>query len=142
MTMRLIPYLVLDGESKEAIRFYEQALGATLLGVQTFGEMPANPDFPPMPEAAKERVAHAMLKVGETELMMSDTFPGQPLQKGNHVTICLMTDDLARSKEIFAALEQGGQVNMPFQETFWSPGYGIVVDKFGVTFQISTEGAR
>jgi PhnB protein len=141
MTLRLNPYLLFDGQTKEAIAFYEKAFGAKVLGVQTFGEMPPNPEFP-LPEAAKDRVAHAMLKVGETDLMMNDTFPGQPLPKGDHVTICVTTDDPQASKRIFDALREGGEVQMEFQETFWTAGYGIVKDKFGVTFQITTESKQ
>ncbi|UOF90373.1 VOC family protein [Fodinisporobacter ferrooxydans] len=141
MTLRLNPYLVMDGNAKEAIQFYEKALDAKVLFNQTFGEMPENPEFP-LPEDAKERVAHAMLKVGETDLMFSDTFPGQPHQKGNQVTICISTGDKEKSKQIYAALQQDGQVIMPLQETFFSPAYGIVTDKFGVTFQIYTEGQQ
>jgi PhnB protein len=139
MTLRLIPYLVMDGNAKEAIQFYEKALDGKVLNIQTFGEMPENPEFP-LPADAKERVAHATLKVGETELMFSDTFPGQPHQKGNQVTICITSNDREKSKKIFEALQQGGQVNMPLQETHFSPAYGVVTDKFGVTFQIYTEG--
>ncbi|GGE08803.1 VOC family protein [Marinithermofilum abyssi] len=139
MTLRLTPYLVMDGNAKEAIQFYEKALDAKVLYIQTFGEMPENPEFP-IPADAKKRVAHAMLKVGETDLMFSDTFPGQPHQSGNQVTICISTNDMERSKQIYESLQQDGQVNMPLQETFFSPAYGIVTDKFGVTFQIYTEG--
>jgi PhnB protein len=139
MTLRLSPYLVMDGNAKEAIQFYEKVLDAKVLFNQTFGEMPENPEFP-LPADAKERVAHAMLKVGETDLMFSDTFPGQPHQKGNQVTICISTNDMEKSKQIYEALQQDGQVNMPLQETHFSPAYGSVTDKFGVTFQIYTEG--
>lgn len=141
MTVRLIPYLVMAGNAKEAIQFYEKALDAQVLFSQSFGEMPANPDFP-LPEAAKDLVSHATLKIGETELMFSDAFPGQPHQIGNQVTICISTDDAEVSKKFFEALQEGGQVGMPLQETFFSPAYGIVTDKFGVTFQIYTEGAH
>jgi PhnB protein len=141
MTLRLTPYLVMDGNAKEAIQFYEKALDAKLLFYQTFGEMPENPEFP-IPADAKERVAHAMLKVGETDLMFSDTFPGQPHQSGNQVTICISTNDKEKSKQIYETLQQDGQVNMPLQETHFSPAYGIVTDKFGVTFQIYTEGQQ
>ncbi|AJY76963.1 VOC family protein [Paenibacillus beijingensis] len=139
MTLRLIPYLVLNGNAKEAIDFYEKALDATLLFSQTFGEMPENPDFP-LPAEAKDLVAHATLKVGESELMFSDAFPGQPHQSGNQVTICISTDDKEKSKQIFEVLQQDGQVGLPLQETHFSPSYGIVTDKYGVTFQIYTEG--
>ncbi|MGE1163345.1 VOC family protein [Peribacillus simplex] len=138
MTMRLSPYLMMNGNAKEAIQFYEKALDAKVLFNQTFGEMPENPEFP-LPEEAKELVSHAMLKVGETDLMFSDTFPGQTSQTGDQVTICISTNDIEDSKRIFDSLSQDGQVKMPLQEAFFSPAYGIVLDKFGITFQIYTE---
>ena len=141
MTVRLIPYLVMDGNAKEAIDFYKKVFDAQVLFSQTFGEMPENPEFP-MPEEAKERIGHASLRIGETELMFSDTFPGQPCQSGDQVTICISTNDAGRSRQIYEALQQGGKVAMPLQKTFFSPAYGSVVDKFGVTFQIFTEGIR
>ncbi|WML38290.1 VOC family protein [Neobacillus sp. OS1-2] len=139
MTVKLIPYLVMNGNAKEAIEFYQKALDAQVLFSQSFGEMPENPAFP-LPAEAKNLVSHATIKVGETELMFSDTFPGQPHQIGTQVTICVTTDDVEKARTFFNALQDGGQVQMPFQETFFSPGYGTVVDKFGVTFQIFTEG--
>lgn len=141
MTLKLIPYLVLNGNANEAISFYEKALDAEVLFKQTFGEMPENPEFP-LPEEAKGRVSHATIKVGETEVMFSDTFPGQPYQIGNQVTICISTNDVAKSKQIFEALQQEGKVNMPLEETFFSSAYGNVTDKFGITFQIFTEGKQ
>lgn len=138
MILRLTPYLMMDGNAKEAIQFYEKVLDAKVLFYSTFGEMPENPEFP-LPEEAKERVSHAMIKVGESELMFSDIFPGQPHQTGSQVTICISSYDKEKSKQLFEALQQDGQVIMPLQETFFSPAYGIVTDKFGVTFQIYTE---
>ncbi|NRS48587.1 VOC family protein [Brevibacillus sp. HB2.2] len=137
MALRLIPYIVLDGTASEAISFYEGALGAEVLFKQTFGEMPENPELP-LPAEAKNRIGHATIRVGETEMMFSDTFPGQPHQPGDQVTICISTDDKEQSHKIFNALQEGGQVIMPLQETFFSPAYGNVKDKFGITFQIYT----
>ncbi|MFF2449499.1 VOC family protein [Neobacillus sp. NPDC058068] len=141
MTVRLIPYLVMDGNAKEAIHFYKEALNAEVLFHQSFGEMPENPEFP-IPAEAKDRVSHATIKVGETELMFSDTFPGQPHQSGTQVTICITTDDATLAHKFFDALKEGGQVGMPLQETFFSPAYGNVTDKFGISFQIFTEGRQ
>ncbi|CAM3403707.1 VOC family protein [Marinicrinis lubricantis] len=138
MALRLNPYLMLDGTVKEAIAFYEQALDAKVIHIQKFGDMPADPKFP-MPEEAKERIAHALLKVGETDLMLSDTFPGNAVRMGDNVSICITTNDPSHSRQIFEALEKDGHVRMPLQETFWSPAYGTVTDKYGVTFQITTE---
>ncbi|MBB6447138.1 VOC family protein [Bacillus benzoevorans] len=141
MTLKLSPYLMMNGNAKEAIRFYENALNAKVLFSQTFGEMPENPEFP-LPEEAKELVSHAILMVGETELMFSDNFPGQTSQIGDQVTICISTNDIESSKQMFESLLRGGQVKMPLQEVFFSPAYGIVTDKFGVTFQIHTESQQ
>lgn len=138
MTVCLNPYLVMNGNAREAIAFYQKALDARVLGVQTFGEMPGDPNRP-LPEGAHDRVLHARLKVGETDLMLSDTFPGMPYQTGNHVTIALTTDDAEKSRRIFEALAEGGRVQMPLQKTFWSPAYGQVMDRFAVVWQINTE---
>lgn len=139
MAVRMNPYLVTNGNGREAVAFYEKALDAKVLGVQTFGDMPADPNHP-MPDGVKDYIMHAHLKVGETDLMISDTFPGTPYQTGNHLTIALLTDDADRAKRVFDVLAEGGQVQMPMQQTFWSPAYGQVTDKFGVPWQISTEG--
>ncbi len=141
MSMRLSPYLVTNGNGKEAVAFYEDALSAKVLGMQTFGDLPDDPDHP-TPEEAKDRVMHALLQAGDSQLMLSDTFPGRPYQVGNHVTIAVVVDDASKAKEIFDKLSRGGKVEMPLQETFWSPAYGSVIDKFGVLFQISTEPAK
>jgi PhnB protein len=141
MTLRLTPYLVMEGNAKEAIAFYEQALDAKVLFQQSFGEMPSDPQNP-MPEEIKDRITHAMVKIGESDLMFSDTFPGAPVQSGNQVTICITTDNADKSKQIFDALKTGGQVVMELQETFFSPAYSQVTDKFGVNFQIFTEGKQ
>lgn len=141
MTLKLIPYFVMSGNAKEAIQFYEKALGAQVLFMQSFGEMPENPEYP-LPEGAKDRVSHASIKIGESDLMFSDTFPGQPVQSGNQVTICITTDDADQARQMFEALQDGGQVTMPLQETFFSPAYGSVTDKFGINFQVFTEGKQ
>lgn len=141
MTLQLAPYLMMNGNAKEAIQFYGKAMDAKVLFSQTFGEMPEDPEHP-LPAEAKDLIGHAMLKVSETDLMFSDIFPGSPFQIGNQVTICISSNDKDKSKQIFDALQQGGQVAMPFQETFFSPGYGIVTDKFGVTWQIFTESKQ
>lgn len=140
MAIELAPYLTMDGNAREAIAFYQQALGAELLFMQTFGEMPENPDFP-LPVEMKDKISHAALNVDGAEIMFSDSFPGNPPQLGSMLSICLTSDDETKARNIFEALAEGGKVEMPFQKTFFSPGYGMVADKFGVLFQIFTKGA-
>lgn len=138
MTVRLNPYLVMNGNAKEAVAFYEKALNAKNMGVQTFADMPADPNHP-VPDAIKDRVLHAMLRVGDTDLMFSDNMPGMEHRVGNHVNVTIVTDDADTARRMFDGLSEGGTVTMPMQQTFWSPAYGQVTDKFGVPWQISTE---
>ena len=139
MSISLNPYLVLAGDTREAVHFYEEALGATIVSIMAFGDMPANPNHP-ISEEMKNRIMHAYLKVGNSELMFSDTFDGMPHQPGDSVQIAIHPTEETRAKEIFAALEDGGQIIMPLQKTDWSPLYGIVKDKFGITFQVNVLG--
>ncbi|MDZ5471301.1 VOC family protein [Bacillus sp. 31A1R] len=138
MITGVYPYLVMNGNGKEAVSFYEHALDAKVISVQTFGDMPSNPDYP-TPDDTKDRILNAQLKVGSIDLMISDTFPGSPYQLGSQVTIAITINDIEKSKEVFERLQAGGKVGMPLQETFWSPLYGQVIDKFGVQWQVSTE---
>lgn len=141
MVLSIFPYLMLNGNGQEAVKFYEHALGAEVLAMQTFGDMPENPEYP-TPAEAKDRVMNAQLKVGNTHLMLSDTFPGTPYQLGSQVTVAISISEPEKAKDIFGKLQDGGQVQMPLQETFWSPAYGQLTDKFGITWQISTEPAK
>jgi PhnB protein len=137
MILGIHPYIVTDGRGKEAVEFYQKALDAQILQVQTFADAPANPDFP-IPEEMKDRIINAHLKVGNTDLMISDTFAGQDLPIGDQVTISIATNNVEKTREVFSRLQKDGQVLMALEETFWSPLYGQVKDKFGITWQITT----
>lgn len=106
MILGIHPYLVLNGDGQEAVRFYKNALDAKVISVQTFGEMPQNPESP-IPAEAKDRILNAHLKVGNTDLMFSDTLPGQPYQLGSQVTLAITVNHAEKSKEIFAKLQEG-----------------------------------
>lgn len=138
MIKGIVPYLVTNGNGQEAVKFYQEALGAEVISLQTFGDMPANPDHP-LPDEAKDRVLNAQLKIGDARMMLSDTFPGNPYQLGSQVTIALLVNDAAEANAIFEKLQVEGKVTMPMQKTFWSPAYGQVTDKFGIEWQVSTE---
>lgn len=137
MTVKLTPYITLEGKTKEAIHFYEQAIGAKVVSIVTYGDMPDMPDT--FNDDLKSLVANAKVQIGESELMFSDNPSGSPIESGQKVTICITTNEVEQSKRIFEALQQGGQVNLPFKEEPFSPGFGDVTDKFGVTFQVYTE---
>ena len=141
MITGIVPYLVTNGNGQEAVKFYQHALDAELISLQTFGDMPPNPEYP-LPDEAKDRVMNAQLKIGNESLMLSDTFPGQQYQLGSQVTIAILVNDATEAKGIFEKLQVDGKVTMPIQETFWSPAYGQVTDKFGVEWQVSAESEK
>lgn len=87
--MKYSAYLVLNGKAREAVDFYKAVFGGEVEIMQTFGEAPQNPEFP-LPEEAKDRILHVNLKIGEQQIMFSDTFPGQEVVEGvGTVTITL-----------------------------------------------------
>ncbi|MGG6309507.1 VOC family protein [Paenibacillus macerans] len=137
MILQVSPLIAMNGKAAEAIAFYEQALQAKVAFKQTFGEMPEPKE--PMSEDVQKRIAHSVLKLGESELYVSDVFPHEPHQIGNQVTVCVTTSTAEHAQQLFDALKQGGQVNQPLQAIYFSPAYGVVTDKFGVAFHIFTK---
>lgn len=140
MSIMLTPYLVMEGNAKEAIALYQEAFGAEVLMQQAFRDLPPNPEFQ-LPESVLDKLAHAHLKIGESELMLYDTFPGSPYTRGNNITVCVTLPNAGRATEVFEKLAVGGQVVQPLQATFFSPAFGTVTDAFGITFTITTEAA-
>lgn len=138
MTTNLIPFLEMNGQAKEAIDFYVKVLDAKVIYTLLAGDAPKNADYPITPEN-KDLVQFSLLKIGESELRLSDYFTGSSYQKGGtQVTICITTDDKAMATQYYEGLKQDGYVHEPLQAVFYSPAYAIVTDKFGVTFKIVT----
>lgn len=137
MTVELTTFVMMNGNAKEAIEFYKTSLDAQLLFMQRFGDAPENPERP-LPNHLRDLVAHGVMKVGDSKLMISDVLPSMTYQTGNQVTICITTNEIERANHFYDSLQQEGKIVMPLQQTHFSPAYGIVTDKFGVTFQIFT----
>lgn len=142
MITKIFPYLNFDGNGKEAAHFYTEALDAELTGIATYGEAHGAEETEGIPEEAKDMVMNAqiILKNGDN-LMISDVPPGMgmPFQKGNNVSITITLDDMEEAKTIFGKLADGGKVSMELQETFWSPLYGNLTDRYGIEWQISVD---
>lgn len=137
MALQVTPFIMLDGQAREAIRFYEQALGAEVVFRQTFGEAPDGSGSD-LPAKVKDLVAHSVLRIGDAELFVADFEPDMPNRSGNQVNICITVDDKEQAEKLYESLQEGGQVNRPLGPIHFSPAYGIVTDKFGVMFQIFT----
>lgn len=112
MMSGVYPYLRMNGNGKEAVEFYKNSLDAELIGVQTYGELPENPEFP-LSEEMKDLVVHAQLKFGNTFLMLSDNLPGDPYEIGTQLNIAVLITDVEKTKAIFEKLQVGGEVIVP-----------------------------
>lgn len=131
---KIDPYLFLNGRADEAIAFYQDALGAEVAMRMTFGESPS-PSPMPLPPGWDKKVMHAALKVGDTHLMLSDADCADEAEfKGFRLS--LAPADEAAARRMFDKLAAGGSVQMPLSQTFWSPLFGMLQDKFGVGWMV------
>lgn len=129
--MHVQPYLCLEGRCQEAIEFYQQALGAEVLGIRRFSDAPGGP----APGMDPGKVMHACLKVGSTEIFMGDGMMAGELNfKGFSLTLMEDSDEQARSH--FEALSQGGEIKVALNPTFFASTFGICTDKFGVSWMV------
>ena len=127
------PYLNFDGNARDAMTFYQKALGGEL-SIQTFKDVGA-----PAPAGAENRVMHARLQKGNAVLMASDTMPGMTFKPGNHTWVNVDCDSVDEIEKAFKALSAGGQVTMPLQDQFWGARFGMLVDKFGTQWMMNAE---
>jgi PhnB protein len=133
--MLLEPYLFFEGRCEEAVEFYRRALGAE---VELLMRNKDSPDpHPPgmMPPGSGDKVMHVTLRIGETKVMASDGMcSGKPSFQG--FSLSLTARDAAEADRLFAALSDGGKVSMPLGKTFFSPRFGMVADRFGVSWMV------
>jgi PhnB protein len=136
--MQVTPYLFFDGRCEEAIEFYKKTLGAEVGMLMRFKESP-DPMPPGMiPPGSENKVMHAALRIGGTTVMASDgRAQGKPKFEG--FSLSLNAKDEADAERLFAALSDGGEVNMPLAKTFFAKRFGMVRDRFGVTWMIIVE---
>jgi len=134
--MQIQPYLFYPGTCEAAIAFYREALGAQELMKMRFKEAPPDPERPRPPEFA-EKIMHATIQIGDAQLMMSDGGCMTQIDKFEGFGVSLTAADAATAERFFNALAQGGKVTMPYQKTFWSPGFGMLNDKFGVPWMVT-----
>lgn len=133
--MQIQPYLFFDGRAEEAIEFYRQALGAEVTMLLRFKDSPDPPPPGMMPGGTEEKVMHASLRIGKTEVLLSDgRCTGQLRFQG--FSLALTVPDDAEAERLFGVLGEGGQVQMPLARTFFSSRFGMVADRFGVSWMV------
>ncbi|WP_144462039.1 VOC family protein [Siminovitchia fortis] len=131
-------YLMFNGNCRDAVEFYAEAFQTETPHIMTFGDAPSNPEHP-VPEEAKDRVIHARLNIEGSNVMFSDTFPGNEVENGSNITLAFVSKNMDDVKSAFHKLSEGGTVELELQETFFSKCYGKLTDKFGIGWQFSHE---
>jgi PhnB protein len=134
------PYLFFEGRCEEALEFYRSALGAEVMMLMRFKDSP-EPAQPGMcPPGSENKVMHATVRIGEAMLMASDgRCTGHPSFQGFSMSLTVYSE--AEADRLFAALADGGQVRMPLTKTFFSPRFGMVADRFGVSWMVHVAAA-
>jgi PhnB protein len=133
--MRVEPYLFFDGRCDEAIEFYRRTLGAEVMMLMRFRDSPEPLQPGVCPPGSEDKVMHANLRIGDTVLMVSDgRCQGEPSFQG--FSLSLSVPDETDAERVFAVLREGGQVQMPLGETFFAQRFGMVADRFGVSWMV------
>lgn len=128
------PYIFFDGKCEEAIEFYKRALGAETVMLMRYKESPEPPP-PGCGPSDPNKIMHAQFRIGEAVIMASDgRASGNPKFEGFALSFSAPTE--SEVKKAFDALAQGGKVEMPLGKTFFSPAFGMVVDRFGVFWMV------
>ena len=132
------PYLFFNGRCEEAIEFYRAAVGAEVTMMMRFKESPEPPQPGMLAPGSEDKIMHASFRIGESTIMASDgRCQGSPIFEGFSLSISVSSE--ADADRYFAALSEGGKVEMPLSKTFWSPKFGMLTDRFDVGWMISVE---
>jgi PhnB protein len=136
--MKLTPHIVFCGQCEAAFQFYERCLGGKIPIMLAYGNSPMAEQVPP---EWRGKIVHATLTVGENTLMGADVLPEQ-YEKPRGFHILLGIEDPSEAERIYRALAENGTAQMPLQETFWALRFGVLVDQFGISWEINCEQAR
>ena len=132
MKGQITPYLMFDGNAREALEFYREVFQGEILNVQTYGESGYNNS----PEA-ENLLIHAQFKKDDLFIMASDAFPGNVINKGNNISLALDLKSEEEIKRLYDALRENGKVYMELQDTFWGAKYAKVTDPFGIAWDLN-----
>jgi len=135
--MQVNPYLSFSGKCEEALNHYAKVLNGKILFKMTYGESPMADQTPP---DVKNNIMHATLQIGDRLIMAADA-PPHMYSKPAGFSVSVNCKDVAEAERVYKALSEGGEVKMPFQKTFWSPGFGMFIDRYGIPWMINVEQA-
>ena len=132
------PYLVFGGRCEDALAFYQKALGAKVELMMRFSESPVPVPPDRIPAGFENKIMHCTFHIGEATVMATDGCEAGGKFEGISLSLALPAE--ADAQRAFAALSEGGKVEMPLGKTFWSPCFGMVADRFGVSWMVTVNG--
>ena len=130
----LNPYVFFDGDCAEAMHFYERVFKTQLEIIMHASEAPG---AKPLSAGKQSPVMHARLPIYGGSLMASDWMADRPFERKQGFYVSLICPDLKEARRVFDAFAEGGQVNMPFEKTFWAEGFGMVIDRYGTPWMVN-----
>jgi PhnB protein len=131
------PYLFFGGCCEEALEFYKKAVGAEVQAIIRFKDSPEPPPPDMIPPGFENKVMHSAVRIGNSVIMASDGCE-EVASKFNGFTLSYSVATEAEADRVFAALSEGGTVQMPLGKTFWSPRFGMLTDRFGIAWMVNT----
>jgi PhnB protein len=129
------PYLNFNGRCEEAINFYRKVLGAEVKMMMRFSENPDPPQPGMVAPGTENKIMHATMRIGGSNVMASDGYC-KGATNFDGISLSLSVPDEATADRVFAGLSDGGKINMPLTKTFFSPRFGMVADRFGVSWMV------
>lgn len=132
--MKLTPYIFFAGNAREALDFYKNALEGEVQQLGTYGESPM-----PSDEDYKDKIMHARLIFEGNMIMICDAFKGQPVSTSGNVQLSLDVEDVNKMDEVFIKMAVGGKVTMELQDAFWGARFGMLQDKFGISWMFNCQ---
>ena len=130
--MKMTPYIHFAGNAEEALNFYKEVLGGEIVALNRYGDSPM-----PTDEDYKQKIIHARLLFGDNLLMFSDTFKGNAVHTNGNIQLSVEMKDKVQMETVFSQLAAGGKIVMPLQDQFWGATFGMLTDKFGVSWMFN-----
>ncbi len=132
--MKLVPYLLFGGNAEEALKFYEEIFDGEITQLSRFGESPM-----PCEEPEKNKIMHARLVFDGNLLMISDGMKEYEVVASKMIQLSLDLDSVERLEKVFNKMAEGGNVTMPLTDQFWGARFGMLKDKFGISWMFNCE---
>lgn len=133
--MKLNAYLIFGGNAEEALNFYAAVFNGKIEQLGRYGESPM-----PCDEDYKDKIMHARLVFGDDNLLMiSDDGKGNPVKTDGNIQLSIGMDDAVAMEVVFNKMAEGGTVSMPLQPMFWGATFGMLKDKFGISWMFNAE---